>query len=277
MKHILSIDFEDWYQVPLAGVPLEKWDSAPCAIHESAEHLLRFLDGRSIKATFFVSGYIADRHPDLIRAIDSAGHEIQSHGYWHKLAYHQTDDEFREDLDQSIRSIESIIGRRPTGYRAPAWSISFDRARYLPILKKAGFSYDSSLFPTTSWQDIFRDHQDVYDLEAYGLLEVAPTALRLLGVSLPLTGGFFMRVIPQRLFLKLLRTQHKNGRRIHLYFHPWEVLNNYPMMPINPLFKFVQYYNCGNVLDRLARICDEFEMSSIRDAYADRFHLNSGR
>ena len=102
---------------------------------------------RPVQATFFILGWIAERYPDLIRRIQKEGHEIACHGYAHKLIYHQSKEEFREDIRKAKAILENIIGDEVIGYRAPSYSITNKSQWAFEILTEEGFKYDSSIFP----------------------------------------------------------------------------------------------------------------------------------
>ena len=63
---------------------------------------LRILEQYHATATFFVLGFVAEQHPQLVKRIADAGHEIASHGYGHQLVYKQTPEEFREDIHRRM-------------------------------------------------------------------------------------------------------------------------------------------------------------------------------
>lgn len=104
--------------------------------------ILRMLDRRSIRATFFVPGYTAERWPDVVRAIRDVGHEIGHHGYLHESSREADEQTEETRLLRGLDVLDKIAGIRPTGYRAPMWEVSYA----LPgILARNGFRYDSSL------------------------------------------------------------------------------------------------------------------------------------
>jgi len=104
--------------------------------------LLRILDRRQITATFFVPGFTAERHPDAVRAIRDAGHEIAHHGYLHERVAGTTEPEEEGFLLRGIEVLERVAGVRPVGWRAPMWEVNY---RTPALLARNGFLYDSSL------------------------------------------------------------------------------------------------------------------------------------
>lgn len=115
-------------------------------IIEGTPRILRLLDKYGIKASFFVPGYIADKYPGTVESIFSKGHEIGNHGY-----SHQWPDSFpdkKSELQEYKRSneiIESLTGKRPVGYRSPAWEFG---ANTVDILEELNFKYSSNMMHT---------------------------------------------------------------------------------------------------------------------------------
>jgi peptidoglycan/xylan/chitin deacetylase (PgdA/CDA1 family) len=105
--------------------------------------ILDLLDDLDIKSTFFVPGWVAERHEDTVRDVANRGHEIAHHGYLHEPpATLLGDGEEGEVLDHGSEILERITGQRVLGYRSPSWELS---ANSLDLLKERDFVYDSSL------------------------------------------------------------------------------------------------------------------------------------
>lgn len=105
--------------------------------------LLSLLAERRIRATFFVPGATAHRHPAAVRAIVEGGHELAHHGYLHEALTGRSADEERSFLERGLEALEAVAGVRPVGYRAPWWELG---AHTLDLLAELRFAYDSSLF-----------------------------------------------------------------------------------------------------------------------------------
>jgi peptidoglycan/xylan/chitin deacetylase (PgdA/CDA1 family) len=104
--------------------------------------ILALLAERDIPATFYVPGEVARRHPDVVRRIAAAGHEVAHHGFAHVPPARLSPSEQRRDLERGIEALNECIGARPLGYRAPGWEPT---AETLRLLGELGFAYDSSL------------------------------------------------------------------------------------------------------------------------------------
>ncbi len=110
---------------------------------EGVPRILKLLSTYNLPATFFIPGYTADRHPDVVRSIADAGHEIGHHGYLHEPPNFLTPEEERTMIERGIEALERVVGRRPLGYRSPSGEVS--KSTY-SLLAEYGFEYDSSLF-----------------------------------------------------------------------------------------------------------------------------------
>ena len=120
MLNALTIDVEEHFQVHAFETVINRsdWDRYPSRVAENTRRILRLLAEYNVHATFFVLGWVADRHPDLVREIAAAGHEIGTHGYWHELIYRQTPAEFAADLSLIARCARARH-RRFTACRLP--------------------------------------------------------------------------------------------------------------------------------------------------------------
>ena len=199
-----SVDVEDYYQVEVLRefCPRDQWTSFDDRIVSNTSRLLDLATRFSVRGTFFILGWNAQRHPDLVRRIASEEHEIASHGMGHRMLRHLTPDEFHKDLLDSRSLLEDTTGQRVVGYRAPTFSVTRETAWALDVLADAGYQYDSSVFP------IRHDRYGVPEAptgihRATGpgggtVLEIPPLTLRLLGTNIPAGGGGYLRLLPVR-------------------------------------------------------------------------------
>ena len=149
MLNALTFDIEDYFQVSALASSIERpsWETMPRRVVRNTHVLLELLARNETQSTFFFLGWVADRHPELVREAQSAGHEIACHGYSHRLVYDQTPAEFREETLRSKGILEHLIQKPVRGYRAASYSITRDSLWALDILADVGFKYDSSIFP----------------------------------------------------------------------------------------------------------------------------------
>src|SRR5579884_1501291 len=197
-----SVDVEDYFQVAAlaSAIPRDSWARRESRVERNTQVLLDLLAERGIRGTFFVLGWIAERHPALVKRIAAAGHEVASHGFSHQLIYTQTPGEFREETSRSKRLLEDLVGAAVIGYRAASFSITRRSLWALDVLIDLGFRYDSSIFP------IRHDRYGIPGaapepgaLEApsgRSIVEFPMSAATFLGVKVPVSGGGYFRLLP---------------------------------------------------------------------------------
>ncbi len=269
----MTIDVEDYYHVSAFEgiVDRSRWDAYPQRIVASTHVALAILGAASARATFFVLGWVAERHPGLVRDVRDAGHELACHGYWHRLLYTQTPGEFREDLRRARGVIEDAAGVPVTAYRAPSFSVTRRSLWALDVLIDEGFTVDSSIYPT---------HHHRYGLAgaprvphrvvrpAGEVREFPMPVYDRLGYPLPVGGGGYLRLYPYALTRHGLRGVNAAGRPFAAYLHPWELDPGQPRLRPGPLRAFRHYVNLRGTAGRLARLLDDFAFTTLSDALA---------
>lgn len=271
--HCLTFDVEEHFQVSAFESPMRRrhWDQFSSRVERNTERILDLLGKRNLRATFFVLGWVAERHPDLIRRIARGGHEVASHGYAHELITTQTPAQFREDIRRAKRTLEDLIGEPILGYRAPSFTITSETIWALPILVEEGHVYDSSVFP------IFHDRYGLpganpwchrLETDAGPLWEVPPSTVRIAGIRLPVAGGGYLRLYPFRLLHWLLSRVEATGHPLVMYFHPWELDPEQPKMSGPLLSRFRHYVNLSKTEERLVRLLQGSCFGPIREAIA---------
>ena len=146
MRHALSVDVEDWFQVGAFEKVIDRadWDSLEQRVEGNTDRVLALFDGAGVKATFFTLGWVAERYPALMRRIVEAGHEIASHGWDHQRVFTMGPEQFRADLARARATIEDASGVKVTGYRAPSFSIDTRTPWTHAVLAEEGYAYSAS-------------------------------------------------------------------------------------------------------------------------------------
>ncbi len=265
----LSFDIEDWFQVEnlRSACPISKWDSFELRVEASTSLLLDILDAHNTKATFFILGWVAERHPHLVKRISEKGHEIASHGYQHQLVYHLSPEQFREDLEKSKKILEDVTGKKVTGFRAPNFSITSNSLWAVDMLKELGFQYDSSVFPTS-----FHDRygcKGVKDSSFFnfdnGIKELPLTVYKFGKIKFPIGGGAYFRLLPYWLFSFLLKNLNRQRKSFVFYLHPWELDINQPRVKVKKQYAFRHYTNLNTTQAKLHRLLQEFKFQPLCD------------
>ena len=236
-KLLLSIDFEDWHQLVHRGLGRDDWDVRGAALERQTAAIFELLDELGAKATFFVLGMTAERYPDLVGAIAANGHELACHGHAHRRVPTQTRDEFRADVERCAELLEELGGKRPLGYRAPAFSITRETTWAYDVLAELGFRYDSSQYDSPRIPRRIRPVPSTpYRLELPSgreIWEFPVTVWRVRGRPVPIGGGAYWRVLPAPLLRRALRQVADENAYPVLYFHPYE-LDPHPLRALLP-------------------------------------------
>ena len=260
----LSVDVEDWFQVgAFEGViAREAWDGLDCRVEANCERVLALFDGAGVKATFFVLGWIAERHPNTIRALVGQGHEVASHGWDHQRVFKLDPQTFAEDLQRTRAVLEDVTGQPVRGYRAPSFSIDARNPWAHEVLAEAGYRYSSSVAP------VAHDHYGWRDAPRFAfkplpwsdLIEIPVTTAEFAGRRLAAGGGGFFRVLPYGFSRWAIRqVNRREGRPAVFYFHPWEIDPGQPRVGNAPLKSRLRHYSkLDGMADKLRQLVHEF-------------------
>jgi polysaccharide deacetylase family protein (PEP-CTERM system associated) len=257
MPNILSIDVEEWWHLNYDSMGVRVEPLGESRVLANTESLLELLAECGAQATFFFLGSVAERFPGLVRAAQTAGHEIASHGYGHQLVYKQTRAEFQADVRRSVDILQTITGRPITGYRAPSWSISASTPWTYEVLAELGLNYSSSLFPFTTY--LYGDSRAslapfARRVGEQTIYEVPATVLELGPWRFPFGGGFYFRVMPPWITQLATRWTNRQGRAVVFYLHPREIDPGQPRLHLPLRDYFVSYVNLAKTARKLRRI-----------------------
>jgi polysaccharide deacetylase family protein (PEP-CTERM system associated) len=270
--HACTVDVEDYYHVSAFEdvVPRSTWSGIPERVTAATEKVLGILADAGVRGTFFVLGRVAERCPNLIRAIREAGHEVGCHSNDHRLIHRMTAGEFRFDLRTAKRRIEDLIGTSVVAYRAPSFSIMARTLWAFDILREEGFTFDSSVFP------IVHDRYGMpsapaapYQIatRAGMLTEFPPTTVQMFGRRWPGCGGGYFRFYPYALTAWMFRRIAAEGRPAHLYIHPWELDPDQPRVEgLRWTKRFRHYVGLKKTEPRLIRLLREFRFGTVTEA-----------
>lgn len=285
MQNALTIDVEDYFQVNAFAryVQQDQWDTFPLRVDRNTRRILDLLDSFSIKATFFVLGWVAERLPALVKEICHRGHEVACHGYGHELIFMIGPERFRADIRRSKALLEDQCGIRVNGYRAPSYSITKQSLWALDILVEEGFSYDSSIFP------VMHDTYGIPDAERFPhkittgsgtLLEFPLTTLPLsLGwkkLRLPIAGGGYLRLLPVKIIQQGIAAINERERQpAVLYFHPWEIDPDQPRIRAGLKSRFRHYLNLDKTEGKISYLFEKVDFLPM-NAVFDQLGLSNG-
>ena len=270
ITNYLTIDVEDYFQVSAFEkfISPDRWDSYDCGVEENTDIILNLLSVQETHATFFITGWIAERYPALVLKIHNQGHEIGCHSYWHKKVYDLSPDQFKEDTRRAKDVLEDIVSKPIIGYRAPSYSITSKSLWALDILAELGFTYDSSIFPI--YHDVYGipgSPRFKYFLEDHGLWEYPITTLQLPAFRLPVAGGGYFRIFPYWFTRLAFRTINNREKKPFIfYIHPWELNPDQPRIQnVGLKTRFRHYHNLKKTGERLSHLLNDFQFSSIAE------------
>jgi len=269
-RHMMSFDVEEHFQVAAfwTAARRREWDQLTSRVENNTRKIADLLSEHSTKATFFVLGWVAERHPDLVKDLAQQGHEIASHGYGHELVHTQTRTQFREDVRRSKQILEDLIGRPVGGYRAPSFSITSQTEWAISVLIEEGYRYDSSIynrFRSTQGSTVTGGGTYQLKTEAGTIWEVSPSTMSACGLQLPVAGGGYFRLFPYAASKMFLKNLEKQGSQLVMYLHPWELDPAQPRMDGPLLSKVRHYLNLGKTEQRLTWLLRDFSFAPINE------------
>ncbi len=276
MKHIFSVDLEDWEHIHYL-----KGDRGNLSkVLSNTVRLLDTLDKYNVKATFFVVGEVAENYPELLQVLHEKGHEIGFHTYRHIPLWNSCPSRLREEIMLFKKLIKDIIGGEVLGFRAPLFSLDDSTNWAIGVLKEQGFLYDSSIFPAktniygvpnASRKPYWISEEDILGGSAEGsLVELPLLVYKFLAFRIPAAGGFYIRLLPLSLFKKALERSEKEGSPATIYIHPRDIDQNPPRLNIGLFGRFVVYHNTRGALGKVETLLSEYSFGRAID-FVEKF------
>ena len=263
--NILTFDIEDWYNCDF--ISNNNWDKYEVRIYDGVKKILDELEKRIIKGTFFCLGWIAEKHPQVIKDIAAAGHQIGCHSYQHKLSTHLDEKSFKSDTYKAKSLIEDVIGTPVNIYRAPGFSFTEKNLWTYDVLASLDFKYDCSVFPS---------HHDYGGMPSYGKSEPAiifhkgieirefPISVHnFLGQNFAFSGGGFFRLFPYY----IIKKWSQKTDYLMTYFHPRDFDPDQPIIKELPLNrKFKSYVGLRTSFHKFQCYLNDFDFVNVTQA-----------
>jgi polysaccharide deacetylase family protein (PEP-CTERM system associated) len=268
--NIMTVDVEDYFHVSAFDglVPRHQWEGFDGRVERNTDRLLALFAAAGVTATFFVLGWVAERCGSLVRRIASAGHEIASHGYAHRLVYDQTPAAFRDDVRRSKRLLEDQTGAAVRAYRAPSYSVTPRSLWALDVLIEEGYEYDASIFPIRHDRygiPLSARHAYVLHRAAGRIVEVPGSTVSWGGVNLPVAGGGYFRLLPYAWTRwGIGRVNARERRPVVFYLHPWEIDPAQPRLPAGLMTRWRHYSNLDLTESRLKSLLADFRFGPLQ-------------
>lgn len=274
MKNIMTIDVEDWFHIlDVKSAPTkEEWNKQPSLVEKNFIKLLDIFEEYDIKTTCFFLGWVAQHFPHLVIEASVRGHEIASHGMFHKLVYEMTSEEFFQDALTSKKILEDISGEKVLGYRAAGFSNTEDTPWFIEKLSEAGYSYDSSLFP----KRVNHGGIDGANFAPYKIndnfIEFPITLINTYRGNKCFFGGGYLRHTKYSKIKEMSQKVIKEGRPVVFYIHPREIDTKHPKLKM-PLIRYIKSYGyLKTTEEKLKNIARDFELTNFRDFINNEFH-----
>ena len=272
IPNALTVDVEDYFHVSNfeAVIARDQWanmsPTAPDAVRRIIDTLARY----KVTGTFFVLGWMAQHHPDLVPRLVAAGHEVACHGFNHECLHALSPRQFRDDIRRAKALLEDQAGVAVNGYRAPSFTINAATEWAIEVLIEEGFTYDSSIFPGRKKMPIGFLGVDRRPIRlqrpAGSLVELPLARLEVLGKRLPFSGGGPFRAAPWFLIRAGVRDWHlRQGLPFVLFFHPWEIVPDQKRVPAGPMESFKHYFGLRGFERKIHRLLREFSFGPARD------------
>lgn len=267
--NVLTFDVEEWFHLldfdATRGV--EQWDQYEVRIYENVERILNLLEETNTKATFFVIGWVAKNYPDIVQRI-AEKYEIGSHTMTHQLVWQQSPQEFRKDVEASVKLLEDITGQKVTSFRAPGFSIRESEKYAFETLHELGITTDCSVFPAQHAHGGMPSYtEQVPSLVKYNGIQIEEfpvTYKEIAGKHLIYSGGGYFRLFPYSLIKKWSKEQDKY---LMSYIHPRDLDCGQPVLEGLPLSRrFKSYVGVKKAENKLRQYLTDFDFMDIRTA-----------
>jgi polysaccharide deacetylase family protein (PEP-CTERM system associated) len=270
-QHLLTIALEDYFQVQAFHnlIPQGQWYRFETRLESNTHKALALLDRFGMRATFFVTGWIGDQYPELVRMVAERGHEIASQGYYHKSVRQMEPAEFRDDLARAREALERAAGTRVLGHRvARRWFAPRDLWA-LEVLAKEGYAYDASVGPLFRRfaSEPWRRFQHRLRFGERELWEFPVPTSSVLGWHFPIGGGNYYRQFPHRFMKRAVEHWHQSYTApFVMYFHLWELDPEQPKIKAASMLTRIRHYrNLGKMPWVLEDYFSRYRFTSIAD------------
>jgi len=275
----MTVDVEDYFHVAAfeKNITRSDWSNLELRVERNTYRLLELFEQHQVKSTFFTLGWVADRCPELIKAIVSQGHELASHSYAHQRAFTQTQQEFRDDLAKSKHVLEDAAGQAIIGYRAPSFSINDSNTWVYDILLELGFEYSSSTYPiehdlygVPNWPRFMYERPECFENKR--IIEIPVPTSRKNNKNTGIGGGGYFRLYPYWLSKKRIDSYLKTEQQPYsFYFHPWEIDPHQPKVSgASVKSKLRHYLNLSKMEGKVIRLLEDYQWDTMKSVYLNK-------
>jgi peptidoglycan-N-acetylglucosamine deacetylase len=265
--NILSFDIEDWFHIfdsAYCNKP-EKWKTLPSSVEKNTSWTLDFLEENKLRATFFCLGWVAEKHPSLIKKISDLGHEVAAHSYLHNKVYESDPQTFRKDTERVIKNLQDITGKSIDTYRAPGFSLNKNTLWAFEILHELGIKIDSSLKSNLHMGFPGRIPSEPFLLKhnGYSIKEFPIRTFNFLGDHIVYSGSGYFRLWPYWFVKNRFKTSHYEM----VYFHPRDFDSSiHKMFNGNPYLQLRYRVGTSRSRKKMKYFVSDFDFLTIHEA-----------
>lgn len=242
-----------------------KWSGLPSIVVDRTKWIIDLVGEYGHKATFFILGWVAEKYPEIARAVSDAGHEVATHSYWHRKVYELTPDEFRVDIARSIDILQQQSGLPVRGFRAPSFSITPGTEWAFDVLMDLGITYDASLFPAPRGHGGYPCEQEAHDARAPSgrvMPELPMSVMKVGPAPIPFSGGGYMRFLPAWAIARSFSRFEASGTPVVVYLHPRDFDAACPRVPMPLKRRFKCYVGLRSTEGKLRRLLERHQFDT---------------
>jgi len=265
----LGIDFEDWFHPELIQKYLISSKREPKIIN-GIDKILDLLQKNETYATFFVVGELLEKKPELLDKIIEAGHEIAFHTMYHDRLDSVN---FQQKFENEIIKFDQLSSRKSKGFRAPSFSLNYETSWAIDILKKHGYVYDSSIVPAkTKLYGVPNAELNPYHISdkdvgkndsSSDFLEFPLLTTKLFGKSFPVSGGFYLRLLPSFFIENEIKSRNSRNLPATMFIHSWELTPEHmPKIDLPFTEKFITYHNLDKAFSKMEKLIQKYNFTS---------------
>jgi len=272
MKPILTFAIEEWFHIQLDPKYTDEvvWGNYETRIYRNMDLIYEALDKHNHSATFFCLGWLARKHPEVIKKIDALGYEIGSHSDMHEMAHYQDQKTFKNDFERAIKSLEDLTGKKVRSYRAPAFSITQENKWAFDIMNENGITVDSSIFPGDrdfgGFSSFGSTDPCIIEYNGYEIREFPINYATTFSKKYFFSGGGYFRFLPYPLIKNLM---HKSPY-VMTYFHPRDFDAGQPLLKELPIHRKIKsYVGLKGALKKFNALLSDFDFVDLAQAEAE--------
>lgn len=212
----LSFDIEGLYQTFISRGYQIKIDSSSDEI-DFYYRLNQTLKQKNIIATFFVLASLVNenrKYKEIIKDLSNSGHEIASHGMFHRNIRSLNQGEIYREIRSSKEILENLINKKVLGYRAPSFSLDTSYTMFYEELADNGYVYSSSTYArgvlSRFGSNIKPNNTLEVNTKAGKIIEVPVNTIGFRSINTQFGGGLYFRIAPVNLTKMLIKLIKKN-------------------------------------------------------------------